>query len=193
MQYWWPQHKKEDLIVVDQHNFYKGKIKAEEAFEVKSQLTNQKIPSTLFSIPYTYPKKVITSEQQSYIEVFLKKDDSIQLRIENEGRKMEIFNYLKAKLPNMEYEFKKENRLQKIRGVLIAFLLLNILFLWAYSVAYQIENEGFDGPILVIVGAVAGLGTTLILIILAVVNLTLSFNLIRRLRKVEMQHILRKV
>ncbi|MEO0683591.1 MAG: hypothetical protein AAFY76_00740 [Cyanobacteria bacterium J06649_11] len=189
---WWPKHQKDELVIITENSIVKGKVKQDRLYETKAQISNDQIPGFLFSVPFTYIRRVDFSDAMKYIEVHLKKDDSVQIRVQDESLRLEVFEYLKELLSDFQYAHKQESLWRKIKGTIIAFVVLNGILLWSYQVAGMIERQEYIGTQLVIVAAVAGLGTRTLILVIVAINILLISNLIMKVRNRRMLHSLSK-
>jgi hypothetical protein len=134
--------KGDDKIIAFYNNtIYKGNPKDDEIDNVIYQLKNEKIPPTnLFGIPLSYLKEINLENGKDYIEVLFGSDSSEHLRIKDENKKMEIFEFLKMNIPNSKSYIDNYSDFRAGKKPLIAMCFIAIIFIWTLSIATEMEN-----------------------------------------------------
>ena len=185
------QGKKFLLIVASDKKIYKGRLKKGQP-QQQAQLGINKniIPKSLFSIPYNYIKEIHYEIENPVVEIFLRRSASIDLKVHDQEKREEIFNYFKTQLRSTQYDYQEHSWFMAIKKPLIAFVFVNILLAWSYLVAGMIQNGEDLGTQLVIVLGVAGLGTKIILYIFVIVNIILAFLFYLKIKNSPKKHVL---
>ncbi len=142
MKVWTSNEKADDKIIafVDQ-TIYKGNPKAEDiepvAFELKMKNT---VPTSLTGFPISYIKKIILREGTNHIELLFGKDSTEELKIHDEQRRREVFEYFKANIPGSVYSLHKPTAIAAGKKPLIAFFVVAAIFSWTLYIALGIES-----------------------------------------------------
>ncbi|MEP7236831.1 MAG: hypothetical protein ABI685_03160 [Ferruginibacter sp.] len=147
MQVWTSKEKADDKIIafVNQ-TIYKGNPKTEDIESVLFQLKiKDNIPADLAGFPLSYIKEINLPEGKHYIELLFGRDSTEELKITDEQKKREIFDYFKTNIPSAIYSLNKPTALQSGKKPLIAFVVVAALFLWTLYVSVGIESgEAYD-------------------------------------------------
>jgi len=180
--FWTSKDKGNDsIILVANDMIYKGNKKPENLNESISQIYSDKIPKGLFSLPYKYINKIQMQEGKNYLGIIFNQDSNEQLRILDENKRREVFDYFKENIQIARYEFVEYSIFKTIKKPLVAFVVITLLSFWAYGIANMLENGEGVGTQLVIVLFLAGLGTKNLLIFysifLAILTISISLKL----------------
>ena len=185
MKYWLLGEDKNYLIVINEKLICFGSLKKLIKSEIISELNRGNIPSQLFSIPFSYIKKIVNPENKKQIVIFYGNSNSEEeIDVEDYVIKNEVFEILKERLPNFKYSKKNPSIISHLKPQLFALLFSSGIFTWIYYIESQLEKgyeyeivgrkEGLSGVIL----GLAHFGTLKIvlgyLIILAIVIYSLT-------------------
>ena len=174
MQVWISKEKVDDKIIafVNQ-TVYKGNPKIEEIESVVFELKmKDRIPAGLAGFPLSYIRAINLREGKNYIELLFGKDSSEDLKITDEKRRREIFEYFKANIPGSVYSMYKPTAIQSGKKSLIACFVVAALFLWTLYVAvgiesgevYDVSNQHYNS-IAGIVLAIASIGVKKVILV----------------------------
>ena len=141
IKFWSSKNNKNiDVVLIDKNSIHKGKILFEALNNLNKQVENNKIPEGLFSIPFSYIKKIENQEGQKDIKVYFNSDSEEELISKNPITKNEIFNHLREVIPNMNYTKKIPSFFKYVKPQLFAILFTSAIFVWSLYYAIQIEN-----------------------------------------------------
>lgn len=142
MQKFWKirDSKSNQLIYIKNKTIYKGNPKQEELNKLNSESSNLSFLESLFSIPYSYIKRIENQSGQNEIKIFYGNDSEDELIIKDKNVKQEIFEFLKADLPNFNYGSKLPSILSYGKKQFFALIFMTVFFLWSLYLAIQIEN-----------------------------------------------------
>lgn len=192
------ESKHNTLIVIKEQSIYKGKPKAEDLQSINIDTKDVSFLNDLFSIPYSYIKKVENQSGKNYIKIFFGKDSEEELYVDNEHLKNEIFEYLKTDIPNLKYSSELPSIIKYAKPQLFALLSITGIFIWSLYLAIQMESGveyeivGGRPGILGIILAIANLGVFKIIIGYAALLSISLLALIRRLKsRTEVEYLLR--
>jgi hypothetical protein len=188
---WTSTLKGDDKIIAYFNNtIYKGNPKEADFKAVITELENQKsIPVSLMSIPRSYLKEVNLEEGKNYIEVLFGADSSEHLKINDTDRRTEIFDFLKANIPQSTNYLDHYSTLRAGKKPLIAMAIIFALFIWTISIAVEIEQGSQYGVVgrynstAGIVLALASLGVTKVVLLFGSFLAIALFGLILKTRK----------
>ncbi|WKD85773.1 hypothetical protein KCTC32516_01119 [Polaribacter huanghezhanensis] len=133
-------HKNIDVIVINDNTIYKGKIKNNELSHFSKQIDNDKIPNELFSIPFSYIKRIENQEVKNFIKIYFGDASEEEFVLKKLEVKNEVFNYLKEVVPNMNYSKRTPSIFQYAKPQIFAILFTTAIFLWSLYYAILIEN-----------------------------------------------------
>ncbi|WP_442265046.1 hypothetical protein ACSIGC_11940 [Tenacibaculum sp. ZS6-P6] len=159
MKYWLLGENKNYLIVINEKLICFGSLKKLIKSEIISELNKGNIPNQLFSIPFSYIKKIVNPENKKEITIFYGNSNSEESINFNDHRaKEEVFKVLKERLFSFEYLKKKPSIINHLKPQLFALLFSSGIFTWIYYLANQLEKgyeyeivgrkEGLTGVIL---------------------------------------------
>jgi len=181
MKIWTSNEKGNDKIILFTNEIiYKGNPKEEEIEKILFELEVQGVISkNLVGFPLSYFQEINLQEGKTFIELSFAKDSSEHLKINDEMKKMEIFNYLKENIPNSKYSLEKPSFLQAAKKPLIAGIVVIIFFMATLYFAvelesgnqYYIEGDKYNS-ITGIVLALAQMGVTNVIILFGSLFLT---------------------
>ena len=165
------ESKSNKLILIRDKTIFKGNPNENDLNRLNSETTELTFLKDLFSIPYSYIKKIENQKGKTYIKIFFGNNSEEELNIENENVKNEIFEFLKSENPKLKYTAEIPSVISYAKAQLFALLSLTIIFIWSLYLAFQIEsgveyeivgggNPGITGIVLVI----ANLGSLKIII-----------------------------
>ncbi|SFW74199.1 hypothetical protein SAMN02927921_03869 [Sinomicrobium oceani] len=172
MQKFWKisDSKSNKLIYIKDKTIYKGNPKQEDSNQLDFQSSDLTFLKSLFSIPYSYIKRIENQSEKNEIKIFFGNDSEEELIVKDKNVKQEIFEFLKSDLPNFNYIFKLPSVFNYGKSQFFAILFITGIFLWSLYLAIQIEN-GIEYEII-------GSGRSLSAIILLLANLGVVKNCI---------------
>ncbi len=191
MQKFWKisDSKSNKLIFIKDKTIYKGNPKQEELNKLNSESTNLTFLENLFSIPYSYIKRIENQSGKNEIKIFYGKDSEDELIIKDKNTKSEIFEFIKQDNPNFKYSSELPSVLKYAKAQLFALLFTTGIFLWSLYLAIQIESGieyelvgGGRPGITGIVLAIANLGVLKIVIGFIILLAIILFALTKRLK-----------
>ncbi|MDC9722953.1 MAG: hypothetical protein PSN34_09315 [Urechidicola sp.] len=168
---------------------YKGNPKEDDFNKTNLETTNLSFLKDLFSIPYSYIRKIENQNGKNYIKISFGNDSEEELNIENENIKNEIFEFIRTDNPDLKYHSETPGILKYIKAQIFVLLSITGVFVWSLYLAIQIESGieyelvGGGGPgITGIVLSIAYLGVVKIIIGYSIFLTTNIFILKRRLK-----------
>ncbi len=183
------ESKSNKLILIKDKTIYKGNPKNSDFDRINSETTDFSFSKDLFSIPYSYIKKIENQSGKNYIKIFFGKDSEEELYIDNERTKKEVFEFLKQDTSNLTYSSEVPSVLKYAKAQFFAFLFTTALFIWSLYLAIQIENGaeyevvgGGNPGITGIVLAIASLGVFKNIMGYIMLLCIIIFALIKRLK-----------
>ena len=105
-------------------------------------IKNNIIPTTMFSIPFSYLKQIVADTNKDRIDIFFGQDSEEILKIKDQTLRNEIFTFLKNHIPGANYQFEKYSGLKAATKPLIAFAVMLGIFIWAADVATEVNSGG---------------------------------------------------
>jgi len=191
MQKFWKisDSKSNKLIFINDKTIYKGNPNKEELNRLNTESTNLTFLENLFSIPYSYIKRIENQSGKNEIKIFYGKDSEDELIIKDKNTKSEIFEFIKQDNPNFKYSSELPSVLKYAKAQLFALLFTTGIFLWSLYLAIQIEsgieyelvgggNPGITGIVL----AIANLGVLKNVIGFIILLAIILFALTKRLK-----------
>ena len=104
--FWISKETETDSIILIANNMiYKGNKSLSKIDNAISQIYSDKIPEGLFSLPFSYIDKIQMQEGKKVIRVTFSKDSTDHMRIEDDHKRNEVFEYLKENIEKAEYEY----------------------------------------------------------------------------------------
>ena len=186
IKFWASKNNKNlDIVLIDESNIYKGKIKTEDLNNFSKQVENNKVPEGLFGIPFPYITRIESQEGKKDIKVYFNSDSEEELISKNSEIKKEIFNYLKEVIPNTNYSKKTPSFFKYVKPQLFAILFTTIIFLWSLYYAIQIESgaeyvlEGRAG-LLALIFTIGLLGVVKVVLLFISLIGIIIYSLIRK-------------
>lgn len=152
------------IIAYSNNTIYKGNPKEDEMESVLNEFKNPKSTNAkLTGIPLAYIKEINLESGKNYIEILFGKESSEHLRINDEAKRNEIFEYLKLHIPNSKHNVEHYSKLKSAKKPLIAMGIISAIFIWTLYIADGIENgsqyEVSGGHLNSIAGIVLGLAS----------------------------------
>lgn len=194
---WKPSEPKSDKLIIIQENcIYKGNPKPEELIKVNEQTTEVGSLSGMFSIPYSYIKKVINQQGKDQIKIYFGSDSEEEIHLKSERQKNEIFDFLKSDIPNLRFRTETPNAFKYAKPQFFAIIILTGIFIWAMYFAVQLANGyeyelvGGKGGIIGVILLLAHLGMTKLIVIYSVLIGIAGFSLLQRLKSRSQMQIL---
>lgn len=186
-----PQKRDSLLVLMTNKKLYKGIIKnGDKQLSTQQTINNGHIPKGLFSIPLSYIKRLQYQAESNIFEIYLSKEDNIELNIPEQETRADLFTHLQNYLKAFQYRYEEYSWFKASKKPLIALLILNLLLTWGYYVAHQIESGVYIREHFIIILAIASLGTALILLIAVIINSLLLFRIIMKIKNAPKMHIL---
>lgn len=137
------QSKHNKLVLIKDQTIYLGNPSESELNKVNAESAEFPFSSNLFSIPFSYIKRIENQKGKNQINFFLREKTTEEIHVEQEHIKNEIFQFLKTEIPKLKYSSKKPSLLKYTKDPLFAFIVLSGLFSWTFYLATQMEN-GYD-------------------------------------------------
>ena len=199
MKIWRSNEKGDDKIIAYlDGTIYRGNPKSDEIENVIYNFQMKIIPTKNFTaIPPHYLRQIHLEDGLNYIEVLFGVESSEHLRIKDNEKRKEVFEYFKTNIPNAKFYTDHYSKIQAGKKPLIAIGVVTGLFLWTFYIANGIEkgNEyGVTGDhknsLAGIVLAIAQLGTTNVSLIFGSL---LIIALISFLKKVKTPKIVQRI
>lgn len=134
------ESKSNKLILIKDSIIYKGNPNEQDLNRVNLETNDLDFLKKLFSIPYSYIKRIENQKGKKCIKIFFGKESEEEINVENEIIKNEIFEFLKAENSKLKYSAKTPNILNYIKAQLLALLTLTGIFIWSLYLAFEIEN-----------------------------------------------------
>lgn len=183
------ESKSNKLILIKDKTVYKGNPKNSDFDRINSETTDFSFSKDLFSIPYSYIKKIENQSGKNYIKIFFGKDSEEELYIDNEHTKKEVFEFLKQDTSNLTYSSEVPSVLKYAKAQFFAFLFTTAIFIWSLYLAIEIENGaeyevvgGGNPGISGIIIAIASLGVFKNIMGYIILLCIIIFGLIKRLK-----------
>jgi hypothetical protein len=165
------ESKSNKLILIKDKVIYKGNPKENDLNRINSESTDFTFLKDLFSIPYSYIRRIENQSGKNSIKIFFGNDSEEELHIENQNIKNEFFEFIKTDNQNLKYSTKTPSDFDYAKGQFFALLSITGIFFWSEILALQIENGtkyelvgGGSPGITGIVLAIANLGSINIVI-----------------------------
>ncbi|MCB0641998.1 MAG: hypothetical protein KDC44_10180, partial [Phaeodactylibacter sp.] len=159
MKYWIGTADETRIIAINSEKIACGSPRTDKFQAFSFDLVNGKMPEGLFSIPFSYIRKIEMKDIDNKINIFFGEDAYELLTIKNESRRQEVFEVLKDLSPKLEYSTRKVGRLGAAKKPLIALAVLTPLFGLIYMMAIALENNELSGSQVALLLAVASLGS----------------------------------
>lgn len=142
MQKFWKirDSKSNKLICIKDKTIYKGNPKQEDLNQLNVESSNLSLLENLFSIPYSYIKRIENQSGKHDIKIFYGNNSEDELIVKDAHVKQEIFDFLKVDLPNFNYTAKLPSVWHYGKPQFFALLFMSGIFLWSIYLAIQIEN-----------------------------------------------------
>jgi hypothetical protein len=155
--------KSNKIIVVKDETIYKGNPSREELQKVTSADADLPFLKNLFSLPYSYIKRIENQAGKNKIRIFYGNDSEEELVIKNDKVKQEVFDFLRNDMNGFHYDSKTPSIFKYIKAQLFAFFFLTLVCAWSLYYAVELENgvqfEMVEGSRPGIDGLLYGLGT----------------------------------
>ena len=165
------ESKSNKLILIKDKSIYKGNLKENEINRINADTTDFSFLKNLFSIPYSYIKKIESQSGKNYIKIFYGNNSEEELYIDNDNLKKEVFTYIRTDNPNLKYSKELPSVIRYSKAQFFALLFITLIFAWSLYFAIQIEN-GVDYEL------VGNRSSGIIGIVLAIANLGVFKNVI---------------
>lgn len=134
------ESKSNKLILIKDQIIFKGNPKENDLNRVNSETTELEFLKDLFSIPYSYIKRIENQRGKNHIKILFGNNSEEELKVDNEIIKNEIFEFLKSQNPKLKYSAKIPSVMNYAKAQLFALLSITVIFIWSQYLAFQIEN-----------------------------------------------------
>jgi len=183
------ESKSNKVILIQDKIIYKGNPRENDLNSSRLETRENAFLKDLFSIPYSYIRRIENQKGKNYIKIFFGNDSEEELYIDNEIIKQEVFEFLKSDNQNLKYSIGTPNILNYAKAQIFALLSILAIFIWSLYLAIQIEsgveyelvgggNPGITGIVL----AIANLGSFKIIIGYIILSVIIIFALAKRLK-----------
>jgi hypothetical protein len=132
--------KSNKLVYIKDNTIYKGNPSLDELNKLNSETSNLTFLESLFSIPYSYIKRIENQSGKNEIKIYYGNDSEDEIKVEDHKIKQEIFQFLKNDLTDFTYISKIPSVLSYGKKQFFALLFMTGIFLWSLYLAIQIEN-----------------------------------------------------
>ena len=157
------ESKSDKIISVSEKGIYKANPKPDQIIEFKRELESNRIPKDMFFIPFSYIKLIQLEQKKKFIQVDFGLNSEEHFKIEDDLKRIEIFNYLKENIPGLNFNEENHSALRVSRKPLWALFIFGTIF--AFTLYFAIEIESGNEYVLV------GSGRSVTTIILVLANL----------------------
>jgi hypothetical protein len=182
-----PDSKSNSLILIKDQTIYKGNPKPEDLKNLRVESPRLEFLNKIFSLSYSYIKRIENQEGKSEIKLFYGKDSEEELKIKDPHVKQEVFEFLKQDMTNFKYSKEFPSGLKYAKPQLFSLLFITGIFIWTIYLSIQIESgveyeivggrAGISGLIL----GLANFGTIKVILGYVVLLAIILFALYRRL------------
>ncbi len=155
--------KQPKLLVVKDQVIYIGKPTQEALNQLHRSNGELSFLKTFLSIPYHYIKRIECQEGKDTLFFSFGNASEESLLIKEHHTRKAIFDFLKADIPNFEYETITPGIFSYAKPQFFALLISSLISLWALYLAVQIEN----GVVYEVHGRGRGLGIAGLVLLLA--------------------------
>jgi len=191
--------KSNKLIFIREKTIYKGNPKQEDLDKLNYESTDLTFLENLFSIPYSYIKRIENQVDKNQIKIFFGKNSEEQLIIKDQNVKNEVFDFIKQDNPSFEYISELPSVFFYAKPQFFALLFTIIIFLWSLYLAIQIEKGveyeivGMGRPgITEMVLVIANLGVLQLIVGFIILLAIILFTLKKRLKSRSEMEILKR-
>ena len=190
MQKFWKikDSKSNKLIFIKDSCIYKGNPKQEELNRLNKESTNLTFLDSLFSIPYSYIRKIENQSGKNEIKIFYGKDSEDELIVDNESIKKEIFDFIKEDNANFKYGSELPSIIKYGKAQFFALLFTIGFYSWAMHYAIELESgtqyelRGGRPGLGAIVFAIGNLGSLRVTIGFVILLGIIIFKLMKKLK-----------
>jgi hypothetical protein len=132
--------KSNKLILIKDETIYKGNPKANDLNRISSETNDFSFLKDLFSIPYSYIKRIENQSGKNSIKIFFGNDSEEEIYFDNEKIKKEVFEFIKADYQKLKYCTETPSILKYAKAQFFALLFISAIFIWSLYLAFQIES-----------------------------------------------------
>ena len=142
MQKFWKLNdsKSNKLIFIKDRTIYKGNPKKDELSKLNSESTNLTFLENLFSIPYSYIKRIENQNGKKEIKIFYGNNSEDELIIHDKNTKKEVWDFLRQDNPDFKYSSELPSVMKYAKAQLFALVFTTVIFVWALYLTIQIES-----------------------------------------------------
>lgn len=192
IKYWKNTDKKElTVLAYTGKTLYKLTPEEDDLQSILRGLDNGVLPSeTNLSVPLIYIREVRHERGRNDFDILFAKNSFEHVRMDDEETVDRVLDFLAAELPAAKTEIRKQSFLKTIKNPLLAFLFVGLLFLYAYSVATEMERgveyelKGSPNSIGGLIFAISHLGSKKVIFIFSPLLLLTIFFFIRKTKNV---------
>jgi hypothetical protein len=134
------ENGEDKIIAISNEKILKANPKTEKIELCITDIKNDIVNKDVFGIPLSYIKSIQLQENKKYIQVFYGQDSEEYLRINDDAKRKEIFEYFKDNISSTEYRIEAFNNTKSAKKPLIAIVIVIVLFIWTLSVASGVES-----------------------------------------------------
>lgn len=186
----------EKVILINESGIYKASPKAKLEDQFIKDITNNNIPKKMFKIPFTLIFEIRMEENSNFINILFSNDSYEYFKIDDQSKKIEIYNYLKGYFPEGESGIIEYTRFQTIKKPLMGLTILTILFVVSLFFAIGFENgetyaigiRGRIGFLYLLVLAIGQIGIFKIITIYSTCLVLIMYSIIKKLAKLPKVH-----
>jgi hypothetical protein len=141
MKFWTSTQKGDDKIIAyENETVYKANPPANLMDQCLGDLKMNDFSSNhFFSIPLRYIAQINQQENKKYLEILFR-GDAEHLKVKDDIRRNEIFEFFRNNLPGAEYRVVKQSKIQAVKKPLIGMAVLLGIFIWALFIAIGMES-----------------------------------------------------
>jgi hypothetical protein len=187
------------IIAISNNKILKANPKEYKLHQYEIDIKNDIISNDVLGIPFPYIKSIQLQENKKYIQVFFGHESEEYLRIKDDTKRKEIFDYFKNNIPLTAYRIEKYSDSKTARKPLIAMIIIFVLFLWTVYLAGEVEIGsqykvvGNQRSIASIVLAIAQLGVIKVTLIFGSLFAIAVYSYIRKTRNKANIHIINNI
>jgi hypothetical protein len=194
---WINTEKGDDKIIALSNNkILKANPKENMEHQYEIDIKNDVISNDVLSIPFSYIKSIQLQDNKKYIQVFFGQESEEYLKIKDDTKRKEIFDYFKDNIPLTTYRVEKYSNSKKANKPLIAGVVIFVLYLWTVYLAAEIETGsqyeviGNQRSIASIVLVIAQLGVIKVTLIFGSLLTIAVYSYIRKIRNKANIHVI---
>lgn len=137
---YWKLKKENEIVILSENMIYKGTLELSFSDRYNSNKIELKDLKNIFSIPFSYIRKVENQENNNTLHIYFGSDSVEEFTFENEDVKNMFFESLKKEATKLVYDSKIPSKFNYAKSQFFALGITSILYLWSLYLAIQIEN-----------------------------------------------------